>query len=266
MVARKPRKPLFFTQDCTRVCQGHQRGFVSCVGARWPWLPALPPLWVTGCSLARIGSSVVQICSLWARGSVPRAPEFARMGDLERILLLAFNSTLSGSFWGILREISSNHYQLESRKLGMWIQFNNSNSLSSLGVNPHFLSEENHSLLQEPAQPALVSLGKEAEINYFPFATSFSQREWTGNTTSICPFLDTSFVLSAIQEQSLGLKQFFSKGFTVLSTLCPPVPIRFCVFVSMLSFSSGSLWGWKSEYLGVSFLITGIGISFSLTR
>lgn len=103
MVARKPRKPLFFTQDCTRVCQGHQRGFVSCVGARWPWLPALPPLWVTGCSLARIGSSLVQICSLWARGSVPRAPEFARMGDLERILLLAFNSqhsqAVSEEYW-----------------------------------------------------------------------------------------------------------------------------------------------------------------------
>lgn len=110
--------------------------------------------------------------------------------------------------------------------------------MSSEGFNPHSPSEENQFLLQEPVQPALVSLGKEAEINYSPFATSFPQRQWSGNTTSVCLFLDTSLVLSAIQDQSLGLKQFLSKGFTVLSTLCPPVPARFCAFVSMLSFFS----------------------------
>lgn len=108
--------------------------------------------------------------------------------------------------------------------------------MSSEGVNPHPLSEENQFLLQEPAQPALVSLGKEAERNYSPFATSFSQREWSGNTTSICPFLDTSLVLSAVQDQPLGLKQFLSKGFTVLSTLCPSPYEVLCICIHAFFF------------------------------
>lgn len=108
--------------------------------------------------------------------------------------------------------------------------------MSSEGVNPHSLSEENQFLLQEPAQPALVSLGKEAERNYSPFATSFSQREWSGNTTSICPFLDTSLVLSAVQDQPLGLKQFLSKGFTVLSTLCPSPYEVLCICIHAFFF------------------------------
>jgi len=47
--------------------------------------------------------------------------------------------------------------------------------MSSEGVYSLTLSEEK--LLQEPARPALVSLGKQAEVNYSPYATYFFHRE-----------------------------------------------------------------------------------------
>lgn len=103
--------------------------------------------------------------------------------------------------------------------------------MSSEGVNPHPLSEKNLFLLQEPAQPGLVSLGKEAEIKLF-FLCYFSQREQSGNTASIYPSLNTSLVFSAIQYQSLGLKQFLSKDFTVPSTpmsTCPYEVLCVCI-------------------------------------
>lgn len=98
MKTRKPRKPLFFTQDCTRVCQGHQRKLCElCWCSLAPAHCSPLPCESLGAPWPTSGALLLQICRLWAHGSVLKAPKFARMGDLERILLLAISSVSSAS-------------------------------------------------------------------------------------------------------------------------------------------------------------------------
>lgn len=86
----------------------------------------------------------------------------------------------------------------------------------------------------------------------------------SGNAALICSFLDTFYVASAVQDY---LKQFLLKGFTVSSAPCPPLlhslSSQGSVHLHLHFLFSCSLGSLKSEYLGVSLLLTVIGLFFS---